>query len=96
MPELRRGTARRCRLLPALHAGAAGKGIPQAAAPLADELAETIRRHELEDWQRDLCVDALRVCHAVWSGLETPEARQRAAEAAAAIARLRPSRSPYL
>lgn len=71
-------------------------GHAQAAAPLADELAETIRRHELEDWQRDLCVDALRVCHAVWSGLETPEARQRAAEAAAAIARLRPSRSPYL
>lgn len=71
-------------------------GHAQAAAPLADELAGTIKRHALEDWQRDLCVDALRVCHAVWSGLDTPEARQRAAEAAAAIARLRPSRSPYL
>ena len=71
-------------------------GYAQAAAPLADELAGTIKRHELEDWQCDLCVDALRVCHAVWSGLDTPEAKQRAAEAAAAIARLRPSRSPYL
>lgn len=71
-------------------------GHAQAAASLADELTATIRRHELETWQPATCLDALLVCHAVWSGLETPEARQRAAETAAAIVRLRPSRSPYL
>lgn len=71
-------------------------GHAQAAAPLAEALEECITRHRLEDWQPDACLDALRVCHAVWTNLETPEARQRAAATAAAICRLRPSCSPYL
>ena len=71
-------------------------GHAQAAAPLAEELEESITRHRLDDWQRDACLDALRVCHAVWAQLETPEARQRATATAAAICRLRPSCSPYL
>lgn len=73
---------------------AAGHG--EAAVPLAEELEETIARHALGDWQEDLCLEALRVCHAVWSARDTPEARQRAAAAAAALCRLRPSRSPFL
>ena len=44
----------------------------------------------------ELCLEALCICHAVWSGLETPEARTRAATIAAAICRIRPSRSPFL
>uniref|UniRef100_UPI00260DFBE9 type VI secretion system domain-containing protein n=1 Tax=uncultured Desulfovibrio sp. TaxID=167968 RepID=UPI00260DFBE9 len=71
-------------------------GHAEAAVPLAEELEETIARHDLADWQDTLSLDALRVCHSVWSAGETPDARQRAAATAAALCRLRPSRSPFL
>ena len=71
-------------------------GHAAAAAPLAAELEEKLERHGLADWQSDLCLEALRLCHAVWAALETPEARQRAAALAAAVCRLRPSLSPLL
>lgn len=71
-------------------------GHAAAAAPLAAELEEKLERHGLADWQSDLCLEALRLCHAVWAALDTPEARQRAAALAAAVCRLRPSLSPLL
>lgn len=71
-------------------------GHAAAAAPLAAELEAALERHALADWQGDLCLEALRTCHTVWAALETPQARQRAEELAAAICRLRPSLSPLL
>lgn len=71
-------------------------GHVEAAVPLAEELEETIARHNLADWQDTLSLDALRVCHSIWAAGETPDARQRAAATAAALCRLRPSRSPFL
>lgn len=71
-------------------------GHAPAAAPLAAELEEEIDRHGLADWQEDLCLEALRLCHTVRTALDTPEDRQRAAALAAAICRLRPSLSPLL
>ena len=71
-------------------------GHAQAAAPLAEELEHSIEARGLADWQPELCLEALCVCHTVWSGFETPEARARAAAIAAAICRIRPSRSPFL
>lgn len=71
-------------------------GHAQAAVPLAEELEHGMEARGLADWQPELCLEALCICHAVWSGLETPEARTRAAAIAAAISRIRPSRSPFL
>ena len=71
-------------------------GHAQAAVPLAEELEHSLEARGLADWQPELCLEALCICHAVWSGLETPEARTRAATIAAAICRIRPSRSPFL
>lgn len=71
-------------------------GHAQAAVPLAEELEHDMEARGLADWQPELCLEALCICHAVWSGLETPEARTRAATIAAAICRIRPSRSPFL
>ena len=72
-------------------------GRPTAGVkPLAEELEHSLEARGLADWQPELCLEALCICHAVWSGLETPEARTRAATIAAAICRIRPSRSPFL
>lgn len=71
-------------------------GHTQAAVPLAKELEHGMEARGLADWQPELCLEALCICHAVWSGMETPEARTRAAAIAAAICRIRPSRSPFL
>lgn len=71
-------------------------GHAQAAVPLAEELEHSLEARNLADWQPELCLEALCICHTVWSGLETPEARARAAAIAAAICRIRPSRSPFL
>lgn len=71
-------------------------GHAQAAAPLAEELERVVRERGLADWQPELGLEALCICHAVWAGIETPEARSRAAAVAAEICRLRPSRSPFL
>ncbi len=71
-------------------------GHAQAAVPLAEELEHGVETRGLADWQPELCLEALCICHTVWSGLETPEARTRAATIAAAICRIRPSRSPFL
>lgn len=71
-------------------------GHARAAAPLAEELEQTLKEHDLARWQPDTCLDALVVCHTIWSGIDTPEAGTRAAAVAAAICRLRPSQSPLL
>lgn len=71
-------------------------GHAQAAVPLAEELEQSMEARGLADWQPELCLEALCVCHTVWSAQETPEARARAAAIAAAICRIRPSRSPFL
>lgn len=71
-------------------------GHAQAAVPLAEELEHCMEARGLADWQPELCLEALCICHTVWSGLETPDARARAATIAAAICRIRPSRSPFL
>lgn len=71
-------------------------GHALAAAPLADELERRMEEHALAAWQPDLRLEALCVCHTVWSAIETPEARARAAVIAGEICRLRPSHSPLL
>ncbi len=71
-------------------------GHAPAAEPLAGELERRMEEHGLAHWQPDLCLEALRICHAVWSAIETPEARAHAAAIAGEICRLRPSRSPLL
>lgn len=71
-------------------------GHVQAAAPLAEELEQLMETHALNKWDPDLCLEALEVCHKIWSGMETPDARARTADIAAALCRLRPSHSPLL
>ncbi len=71
-------------------------GLARAAAPLAEELERVARERGLADWQPELCLDALRACHAAWSLLDTPDARRRADDCAAAVCLLRPSNSPFL